>query len=282
MINVDFLEYIIEFAKTENLSKASEALFISQSALTRAMQRIEKEVGVPLFFRTRNKLLLNETGKIFVKYAEKVIDAENEMIAAAQGYHNSLTSISIGLIAPGPMIKYGAELFNAFPGKTLSTKIDGYEALKKELIEGVYDVIFVNKPIENKDLICEFVFKETLNAAVTKDHFLAEKTSGVTFKDLDGLPFLVADSLGVWDEIIHTYLPNSKFYRENLNDLHEFIVSSTIPHFSTNETLKIRSDESRVNVPILDKEASVDFYVVYPKANKAKIEALLKIIKDYQ
>ncbi len=63
MINLDFSNYLIEYSKTENLTKASKTLHISQSALTRAMQKVEDYVGVPIFERSKNKLTLNDTGK---------------------------------------------------------------------------------------------------------------------------------------------------------------------------------------------------------------------------
>ncbi|MBR7099577.1 MAG: LysR family transcriptional regulator, partial [Clostridia bacterium] len=82
MINIHFLEYIVEFAKTENLTKTSKHLLVSQSALTRAMKNLETYVGVPLFKRSRNKLTLNDTGKEFVKHAETVIEAQKQMVKA--------------------------------------------------------------------------------------------------------------------------------------------------------------------------------------------------------
>ena len=66
MINIDFLQYLIEYSKTENLTRASKSLHVSQSALTRAMQKVEDYVGVPIFDRTKNRLSLNDTGKELV------------------------------------------------------------------------------------------------------------------------------------------------------------------------------------------------------------------------
>lgn len=79
MINLDFLSYLIEYSKTENLSKASRTLHISQSALTRAMQKVEDYLGVPIFERTKNRLSLNDTGKELIKNARLVLEAERTM-----------------------------------------------------------------------------------------------------------------------------------------------------------------------------------------------------------
>ena len=57
------LKYFVEIAKTENLRKASENLFISQQALSRQIQALEKDIDVLLFERKKQRLYLTEAGK---------------------------------------------------------------------------------------------------------------------------------------------------------------------------------------------------------------------------
>ena len=63
-----------------------------------------------------------------------------------------------------------------------------------------------------------------------------------------------------------------------MENLYEIINASTIPNFSTNITLPLRSELDRVSLPILDEEASVTFYLAYKKQNKQKLKNLLNII----
>lgn len=48
------------------------------------MKKIEAELGVPLFTRTKSKIALNDTGKIAAKYAEKVLEADCKMVISAE------------------------------------------------------------------------------------------------------------------------------------------------------------------------------------------------------
>ena len=57
------LTYFVEIAKTENLRKASENLFVSQQALSRQIQALEKDIDVLLFERKKQRLYLTEAGK---------------------------------------------------------------------------------------------------------------------------------------------------------------------------------------------------------------------------
>ena len=278
MINIDFLEYLVEYAKTENLTKASNSLHISQSALTRAMQKVEDYVGVPIFERSKNKLSLTETGLELVKNAKIVIETEKAMKERTVAFYNSITNISVGTIAPGPMIKYGNLLFSVFPGKTIFSKIDSKENLLEKLKDGTYDFIFTTEQIDSDEIASKYVFTEKLYITIPKTHFLSKLTQGVHFKEIDGQSFLVADNLGLWDEIVAKNLPKSKLFPQSMENLYEIINASTIPNFSTNITLPLRSELDRVSLPILDEEASVTFYLAYKKQNKLKLKNLLNII----
>lgn len=279
MINIDFLEYLIVYAESENLSKASRTLHISQSALSRAMQKVEDYVGVPIFTRTKNKLSLNETGKELIKNAYLVIEAERLMKERTITFHNKSTNISIGAVAPGPMIKYGNLLYSTFPNKNIVSKIEDKNTLIEKLKNGIYDCIFTDCEVKDDDLISQFAYIENLYITIPKAHFLAGLKRGVTFSEIDGQSFLVSNNLGIWDEIIAKNLPKSKFFPQAMDNLYEIINASTIPNFSTNITIPLRTELERISLPILDRDATVNFYISYKKEDKNKLKKLIKMIE---
>ena len=279
MINIDFLEYLIVYAESENLSKASRTLHISQSALSRAMQKVEDYVGVPIFTRTKNKLSLNETGKELIKNAYLVIEAERLMKERTITFHNKSTNISIGAVAPGPMIKYGNLLYSTFPNKNIVSKIEDKNTLIEKLKNGIYDCIFTDCEVKDDDLISQFAYIENLYITIPKAHFLAGLKRGVTFSEIDGQSFLVSNNLGIWDEIIAKNLPKSKFFPQAMDNLYEIINASTIPNFSSNITIPLRTELERISLPILDRDATVNFYISYKKEDKNKLKKLIKMIE---
>lgn len=278
MINIDFLQYLIEYAKTQNLTKASRSLHLSQSSLTRAMQKIEDYVGVPIFTKSKNKLTLTDTGLELVKNAKTVLETVNTMRERTIAYYNSKTTISIGTVAPGPMIKYGNLLFSVFKGKSITSKIDNLENLIQKLNNDTYDVIFTNVPIISSEISSQFIFQENLFISIPKSHFLAGMTKGVHFKEIDGQSFLVANNLGIWDKIVAKELPKSRLFPQSMENLSEIVNSSIIPSFITNITKDLRASFDRVNIRILDEDASVNFYICYKTKNKSKLKDLLRTI----
>ena len=62
MIELYELRQFVVFADCGTLSEAAEVLHLSQPALSRNMKKLEEELGIPLFFRRKNRLELNENG----------------------------------------------------------------------------------------------------------------------------------------------------------------------------------------------------------------------------
>lgn len=125
--------------------------------------------------------------------------------------------------------------------------------------------------LSNHSTICLYI-------SIPKSHFLAEMKGGVHFSEIDGQSFLVANNLGIWDEIVSKFLPKSKFFPQSMDNLYEIINASSIPSFYTNISLPLRFELDRVNLPILDEEASVEFYLVYKKQSKQKLKNFLNVI----
>lgn len=66
--------YALETARRKNISKAAEELFVSQSALSQQLQKLEKELGYRLFERTVHGLMITEEGAVFCEEAASLID----------------------------------------------------------------------------------------------------------------------------------------------------------------------------------------------------------------
>lgn len=66
--------YALETAKRRNISKAADELFVSQSALSQQLQKLEKELGYQLFERTAHGLQITDEGIAFCEEAESLVE----------------------------------------------------------------------------------------------------------------------------------------------------------------------------------------------------------------
>lgn len=84
-LNFNHLRYFWAVAHEGSLIRAAERLNLSQSALSVQIQKLEHQIGHPLFDRIGRKLVLTEAGRIALDYADSVFKAGDEMLNTLQG-----------------------------------------------------------------------------------------------------------------------------------------------------------------------------------------------------
>ncbi|MBO7356682.1 MAG: LysR family transcriptional regulator, partial [Lachnospiraceae bacterium] len=138
------------FATYGTLSAAAEKLHTSQPALTRSMKKLEEEMGVSLFIRSKNHLELNDTGLHAAEYAKQVLSANRDFEIKVRAYDRSLNTISIGFCAPVPQTVFTPILNSVFEGMTISADMTDDIHFLEKLIDGTYQLAVVHEePIDS-------------------------------------------------------------------------------------------------------------------------------------
>lgn len=120
------LEYLCEIAKYENLSKAAGSLGVSQSTLSCCLSRTEKQLGLALFSREKNRLHITEAGKRYIQTSRQILQLRNDLYHKLQSYKNQ-QELRIGLGSG-----YALKLFS----KVLSEDKDRFSCLNVNVTEG--------------------------------------------------------------------------------------------------------------------------------------------------
>ncbi len=84
-LNFNHLRYFWAVAHEGSLTRAAQRLNLSQSALSVQIQKLEHQMGHPLFDRVGRRLALTEAGRIALDYADTVFQAGDEMMSTLQG-----------------------------------------------------------------------------------------------------------------------------------------------------------------------------------------------------
>lgn len=84
-LNYRHLRYFWAVAHEGSLTRAAERLNLSQSALSVQLQKLEDQLGHPLFDRVGKRLSLTEAGRIALDYADTVVQAGDELLSTLQG-----------------------------------------------------------------------------------------------------------------------------------------------------------------------------------------------------
>jgi LysR family transcriptional regulator, hydrogen peroxide-inducible genes activator len=134
------VRYFLALSKTLNFTRASEACNVTQPALTRAIQRLEDELGGPLIYRERNLTHLTELGRAMLPHLEATFaSAQMAKRLADSLRHNEQLALKVGLAPAIPAALVGpslAELVRRFPALEIEIDTDEQACLIEALLEG--------------------------------------------------------------------------------------------------------------------------------------------------
>ena len=285
MIEIYLLEALCALYDYGTLSAAAEHLHISQPALSRSMQKLEDLLGVSLFDRTKNRITLNETGRMAAVMSRRILESEEDMITAVRNYDSSLHTVSAGYCAPGPMMEMPLHLTQLFPKMKVSSEMENEDALLKGLRTGKYGFVIVPHAYEDEDTICIPCGTETLYFSLIPAHpAVLFKDQGLSFSQMNGETFVMASDIGIWRNLTMKMMPDSKFVlQDSLEALSAVINASTLPAFASDLTIRLfRSweDNGRIFIRILDPEATLHYHCVVLKKNRDRYAQWITFLEE--
>jgi len=176
------LKYFKTVAETGKISDAAQALFISAPALSTAISRLEKELGMKLFDRSNNRIVLNRQGEIFLRYVNQVMStldcAKTELRQSLllQGHH-----VSIASIASTQLVDMVTAFAQEHPQITLLCSGVSHEKLQQEGLSAHVGFLLAAEaeiPQSYGDKLENiFLFEDHPVVMVHKDHPLAKQAS---------------------------------------------------------------------------------------------------------
>jgi DNA-binding transcriptional LysR family regulator len=98
------LEYFVAVAGELNFSRAAQRIHVVQSALSASVGRLEKELGVELFDRSKRQIVLTPPGEVFLQHAREVIHTAQRARSSVADYRDQLT----GTVTLGTLMSWGA------------------------------------------------------------------------------------------------------------------------------------------------------------------------------
>jgi len=262
MLDFDDLEQLTAFARCGTLSAAAEELHISQPTITRTMQRLEDDFGAPLFVRSKNSIELNETGKMAVEYARKLIFEAENAVRSVQEFDKNLRSVNVASCAPAPLWSLLPELSARFPKNTVTSQLMDIPEIIAAVSAGRQDIGILPFECHDKGLADMVYIKEDLAVCVPPESPLAELEE-VSFAELNGFNCLLRDQLGFWTEMCQRKMPASRFLiQTDASEFYELVKASTLLCFTTKLANPAGTIYDRKTVPISDSEAHITYHLI--------------------
>jgi DNA-binding transcriptional LysR family regulator len=206
------IESFLEVVRSGSLTRAAEALFVTQPTLTERLQSLERALGKPLFFRTRRYgMQLTAAGEAFLPHAERIAQAAKDAAAAvAQAGEDVAAGLVIG-VAPivgtavlGPALKrYRA----ANRQSAVDVRIGRPDDVVKMVLERTVNV-GLGRLERHPEIEISPLYMEEIVPVVSPAHPLAEGTS-MRLRDLAGEHVIVVAKTVTYEHIARLIAKNT-------------------------------------------------------------------------
>ena len=168
------LRYVVTLARERHFGRAAERCHVSQPTLSVAVRKLEEELGVPLFERSKSNIRVTESGLRIVEQAQRVLDQVGVIKDMAQDGKNQLISpLKVGAIYTiGPYLfpHLLPELRRAAPDMSLYIEENYTASLRQKLRHSELDAIIVALPFEEAEVVTLPLYDEPFVVLMPADH----------------------------------------------------------------------------------------------------------------
>jgi len=175
------LRYIVAVAQEKSFGRAAAKCFVSQPALSVAIQKLEEELGTPLFERGKSEVTVTSVGARVVEQAQRVLEEASRIRELAQAGRNQLAGpLKLGVIytvAPYLLPDLVPALHALAPEMPLELEENLTEVLETELKSGRLDAAILALPFAPPGVATDFLYEEPFQVVVPASHKWAKRKS---------------------------------------------------------------------------------------------------------
>jgi DNA-binding transcriptional LysR family regulator len=194
VIDLGLLHSFVAVAETEHVGRAAVRLHISQSPLSRQIQKLEAELGLRLFDRDRRRIRLTDAGRWLLAEGRELLGraarVEQDAARAARGESGRL---AIGFVKSalwsGVMPSALRRFQRSRPYVKLELRALGSELQAEGVRSGELDVGLLHRGSDHADVVCVHLFDEPFVLALPARHRLT-RLAAIRPKDLGGEPWV--------------------------------------------------------------------------------------------
>lgn len=171
------LSYLLAVKETLNFTRAGELCFVTQSTLSGGLAELERQLGVKLVERDRQRVALTPIGEEVARRARELLAASQDLLnIASQASDPACGEFTLGVIptiAPFLLSRILTTLQTAFPRLQVNVRESQTHVLLAEVDRGELDAALLALPIDTGKLHAAVLFEETLQLVAPADDELA-------------------------------------------------------------------------------------------------------------
>lgn len=168
------LRYVVALAQERHFGRAAQKCFVTQPTLSLALAKLEDELGVKLFERNKNEVLVTAKGQGIVEQARRVLDEAGKIQQLAKGGQDQLSGAlrlgAIPTIGPYLLPDLIPILRKRAPSMPLAIEENLTGNLAPMLREGELDVVIIALPFALPGVRTQVVYEEPFSVVVPEGH----------------------------------------------------------------------------------------------------------------
>ncbi|MGJ8598088.1 LysR family transcriptional regulator [Sulfitobacter sp.] len=164
-MDITLIKTFIEVANTGSFVAACDRLFVTQSAVSLRIQRLEDSLGHPLFIRSKAGAVLTSEGKQFERYALsllKIWEEARQQIAIPEGYSRAISIGAQYSLWPRLGFRWLDALQIRMPGLSVHAELGMTDRITRYLVEGVVQAALLYTPQLRPGLTVEHALDDEL------------------------------------------------------------------------------------------------------------------------
>jgi LysR family hydrogen peroxide-inducible transcriptional activator len=173
------LKYVVALAQERHFGRAAEKCFVTQPTLSLAIKKLEDELGVPLFERNKNDVIVTGLGEKIIDQARRVLEEAGRINQMAKGGGDQLTgALRLGVIPTiGPYLlpELIPLLKKNAPNMPLSIEENLTGNLAPQLRQGDIDCALIALPFMISGVKAKALYEETFHVVVPSNHAWAKR-----------------------------------------------------------------------------------------------------------
>jgi len=187
MASITQLGYIIEVERVGHFGKAAESQHVSQPSLSMQIQKVEEEIGYPLFDRKKKPVIPTEKGKSYIEQAKRVLGEYSRLEKVSQGFGEERSGdFRLGIIptlAPYVLPIFLEKFSKKFPKVDLYIEELKTETIIEQLRKDFIDAGILATPLKEKGIRERPLFYEPFYAYSSAEHEI-HKSRGIKANQL--------------------------------------------------------------------------------------------------
>ncbi len=191
-MDIDLFKTLINVSKYKSISRASEALYLTQPAVSKQIKVLEHHYDIKLFERDKRKMMLTEPGKQLLDYAHRItrlyresIRSLNERDGQVKGTLKMGVNLTLGIYVLPRLIRLYSDIY---PDLKIEVFLDNTDNIIKEVKGGDMNFGFIGDTLLDALVVNHLFYQDHLKVVIGKSFGIDKET--ISWKDLEKIPFI--------------------------------------------------------------------------------------------